>query len=42
MRGFAVEKGGLGFLTPDNTAMDRARAMGFDVDNPVYHGTNGR
>jgi hypothetical protein len=20
--------------------MDRARAMGFDVDNPVYHGTN--
>lgn len=19
--------------------MDRARAMGFDVDNPVYHGT---
>jgi hypothetical protein len=33
-----VEKGGLG-LHPDNTAMDRARAMGFDVDNPVYHGT---
>ena len=34
-----VEKGGLG-LPADNTAMDRARAMGFDVDNPVYHGTN--
>jgi len=34
-----VSKGGLG-LAPDNTAMDRARAMGFDVDNPVYHGTN--
>jgi hypothetical protein len=34
-----VEKGGLG-LAPDNTAMDRAMAMGFDVDNPVYHGTN--
>lgn len=33
-----VEKGGLG-LPPNNTAMDRARAMGFDVDNPVYHGT---
>ena len=26
-------------LPPDNTAKDRARAMGFDVDNPVYHGT---
>ena len=34
-----VSQGGLG-LAPDNTAMDRARAMGFDVDNPVYHGTN--
>ena len=34
-----VEKGGLG-LPADNTAMDRARAMGFDVDNPVYHGTD--
>ena len=34
-----VNQGGLG-LAPDNTAMDRARAMGFDVDNPVYHGTN--
>lgn len=33
-----VEKGGLG-LSADNTSMDRARAMGFDVDNPVYHGT---
>lgn len=33
-----VSQGGLG-LAPDNTAMDRARAMGFDVDNPVYHGT---
>ncbi len=34
-----VNHGGLG-LSADNTAMDRARAMGFDVDNPVYHGTN--
>jgi len=33
-----VNQGGLG-LPADNTAMDRARAMGFDVDNPVYHGT---
>lgn len=33
-----VSQGGLG-LAPDNTAMDRARVMGFDVDNPVYHGT---
>ena len=33
-----VSQGGLG-LAPDNTAMDRARALGFDVDNPVYHGT---
>jgi hypothetical protein len=31
-----VSQGGLG-LAPDNTAMDRARALGFDVD--VYHGT---
>lgn len=31
-----VEQGGLG-LHPDNTAMDRAKAMGFDT--PVYHGT---
>ena len=33
-----VSQGGLG-LAPDNTAMDRARAMGFAVDTPVYHGT---
>ncbi len=32
------EQGGLG-LPAGNTPMDRARAMGFDVDNPVYHGT---
>ena len=31
-----IEEGGLG-LPPDNTAMDRARAMGFDID--AYHGT---
>jgi len=23
-----------------NTAMDRAKAMGFNVENPVYHGTS--
>jgi hypothetical protein len=34
-----VEQGGLG-LPPDNTAMDRARAMGFDTDSLLYHGTN--
>lgn len=34
-----VSKGGLG-LPVNNTAMERAKAMGFDVDNPVYHGTN--
>jgi len=34
-----VSQGGLG-LAPDNTAMDRARAMGFDVDNRAYHGTS--
>lgn len=34
-----VEQGGLG-LHPNNTPMDRARAMGFDVDTPTYHGTN--
>ena len=34
-----VNQGGLG-LAPDNTAMDRARAMGFDVDNRAYHGTS--
>jgi hypothetical protein len=33
-----VNQGGLG-LPANNTAMDRARALGFDVDNPVYHGT---
>ena len=32
-----VEQGGLGLAT-DNTAMDRANAMGFDT--PAYHGTN--
>ena len=26
-------------LPKGNTAMDRAKAMGFDVDNPMYHGT---
>lgn len=31
-----ISKGGLG-LPADNTAMDRARAMGFDTD--AYHGT---
>jgi len=31
-----IEQGGLG-LPPNNTAMDRARAMGFDMD--AYHGT---
>ena len=29
-------KGGLG-LHPDNTAMERAKALGFDVEAPVYH-----
>lgn len=33
------EKGGLG-LPPNNTAMDRAKAMGFDTDTPLYHGTS--
>jgi hypothetical protein len=28
-------------LPPDNTAMDRARAMGFDTETPLYHGTGG-
>jgi len=32
-----IEQGGLG-LPPNNTAMDRARAMGFET--PVFHGTN--
>ena len=27
-------------LPPGNTAMDRARALGFDVDNVYYHGTD--
>lgn len=27
-------------LPKGNTAMDRAKAMGFNVDKPVYHGTN--
>lgn len=26
-------------LPPDNTALDRAKALGFDVDNTYYHGT---
>lgn len=34
-----VSEGGLGLPT-SNTAMDRAKAMGFDVNNPVYHGTD--
>lgn len=34
-----IEQGGLG-LPKDNTAMDRAKAMGFDVDTNIYHGTN--
>ena len=32
-----IEKGGLG-LPPNNTAMDRAKAMGFDTN--AYHGTD--
>jgi len=34
-----VELGGLG-LPLENTAMDRAQAMGFNINNPVFHGTN--
>ena len=34
-----IEKGGLG-LPETNTASDRAKAMGFDIDNIVYHGTD--
>lgn len=34
-----VSEGGLG-LRPDNTPMDRAKAMGFDV--PAYHATNAK
>jgi len=26
-------------LHPENTAMERAKALGFNVDEPVYHGT---
>lgn len=32
-----ISEGGLG-LPPNNTAMDRAKALGYDI--PVYHGTN--
>jgi len=34
-----VSEGGLG-LPKNNTAMDRAKAMGFDVDNIEYHTTD--
>jgi hypothetical protein len=34
-----VDQGGLG-LPANNTAMDRAKAMGFDVNNPLYHATD--
>lgn len=34
-----ISEGGLG-LPANNTAMDRAAAMGFDVNNPMFHGTN--
>jgi len=27
-------------LHPENTAMDRAKALGFNIDEPVYHGTS--
>lgn len=33
-----ISEGGLG-LPANNTAMDRAKAMGFDTKNPLYHGT---
>lgn len=33
-----VEQGGLG-LHPNNTPMERAKALGFDVETPLYHGT---
>ena len=33
-----VSKGGLG-LPPDNTALDRAKALGFDIYNKYFHGT---
>jgi hypothetical protein len=35
-----IEQGGLGFPL-DNTAMDRAKAMGFDTEVPLYHATKG-
>ena len=34
-----VEQGGLG-LPANNTAADRAKAMGFDINNPLYHATD--
>jgi hypothetical protein len=34
-----VSEGGLG-LRPDNTPEERAVAMGFDIDNPMSHGTD--
>jgi len=34
-----ISEGGLG-LPPTNTPMDRAMAMGFDVENPQYHATD--
>lgn len=33
-----ISKGGLG-LPENNTAMDRARALGFDIDKKWFHGT---
>lgn len=27
-------------LHPENTAMERAKAMGYDIDQPVYHGSS--
>jgi hypothetical protein len=33
-----VSEGGLG-LRPDNTPMERAAAMGFEPENPLYHGS---
>lgn len=34
-----MSEGGLG-LPATNTAMDRAKALGFDINTPVYHGTD--
>jgi GNAT superfamily N-acetyltransferase len=34
-----IEQGGLG-LPANNTAADRAKAMGFDIGNPQYHATD--